>query len=101
VFSGKAEAGMKGTSARDDRIKDTLLPLMTHLFAYLDAGERISLSAAAEEIKRHIGKSEYSAIMRRAGFAQGSGVAQLARSVALFDEEFVVEPGGYYLRKVG
>ena len=101
VFSGKAEAGMKGTSARDDRIKDALLPLMTHLFAYLDAGERISLSAAAEEIKRHIGKSEYSAIMRRAGFAQGSGVAQLARSVALFDEEFEVEPGGYYLRKVG
>ena len=94
VFSGKAEAGMKGTSARDDRIKDTLLPLMTHLFAYLDAGERVSTSAAAEEMKRQLG-TEYRTILRRAGFAQ------LARAVALFDEEFEVEEGGYYLRRVG
>ena len=94
VFSGKAEDGLKGNNPRIDRQKDILLPLMTQLFAYLDAGERVSTSAAAEEMKRQLG-AEYRTILRRAGFAQ------LARAVALFDEEFEVEEGGYYLRRVG
>ena len=94
VFSGKAEDGLRGKNPRIDRQKDILLPIMTQLFAYLDAGERISTSAAAEELKRQMG-AEYRTILRRAGFAQ------LARAVELFDEEFEVEQGGYYLRRVG
>ena len=94
VFSGKAQDGLQGRNPRIDRQKDVLLPLMTQLFAYLDAGERISTSAAAEEMKKQMG-AEYRTILRRAGFAQ------LAGAVELFDEEFEVEQGGYYLRRVG
>ena len=47
-----------------------------------------------EEMKRQMG-AEYRTILRRAGFQQ------LARAVALFDQEFEVEDGGYYLRRVG
>ena len=93
VFSGDAEDGLRGRNPRIDRQKDILMPIMTQLFAYLDTGERISTSAAAEELKRQMG-AEYRTVMRRAGFQQ------LARAVALF-EEFEVEQGGYYLRRVG
>ena len=94
VFSADAGDGLRGKNPRIDRQKDILLPIMTQLFAYLDKGERISTSAAAEEMKRQMG-AEYRTILRRAGFAQ------LARAVALFDVEFEVEDGGYYFRRVG
>jgi hypothetical protein len=94
VFSGKAEDGLKGRNPRIDRQKDILVDLMAALYAYLEPGERISTSAAAEELKRVMGDAAYRSTLRRAGFAQ------LARAVALFEDEFEVEPGGYYLRRV-
>ena len=94
VFSGKAEDGLRGRNPRIDRQKDILVDMMSLLFAFLEPGERVSTSAAAEELKRQMG-IEYRATLRKAGFQQ------LARAVALFDEEFEVEEGGYYIRRVG
>ena len=94
VFSGKAQDGLRGRNPRVDKQKDILLDMMSQLYAFLEPNERISLSAAAEELKRLMG-AEYRTTLRKAGFQQ------LARAVALFDEEFEVEEGGYYLRRVG
>ena len=95
VFSGKAQDGLRGRNPRVDKQKDTLLDMMSLLFAFLEPGERVSTSAAAEELKRQMGAAEYRETLRKAGFQQ------LARAAALFDDEFEVEEGGYYLRRVG
>lgn len=95
VFSGEAQDGLRGRNPRVDKQKDTLLDMMSLLFAFLEPGERVSTSAAAVELKRQMGAAEYRDALRKAGFQQ------LARAVALFDEEFEVEEGGYYLRRVG
>ena len=94
VFSGKAQDGLRGRNPRVDTQKDILLDMMSYLYAFLEPGERISMASAAEELKRQMG-AEYRTTLRRAGFAQ------LARAVELFDEEFTLEDGGYYLRRVG
>ena len=93
VFSGEAQDGLRGRNPRVDRQKEILTEMMAYLYAFLDPNERISMASAAEELKRHMG-ADYRTTLRRAGFAQ------LARAVELFDEEFTVEDGGYYLRRV-
>ena len=94
VFSGKAEDGLQGRNPRIDRQTDILVDMMAHLYAFMDPGERISTMAAAHELKQQMG-GEYRATLRRAGFSQ------LARAVALLEEEFSVEPSGQYLRRNG
>jgi hypothetical protein len=102
VFSGKAEDGMRGRNPRIENQKDTLMPLVTALYTFLEPGERISTTAAAEEIKRAVGDAAYRDAMRKAAFSGTSAPkqGQLARALELFDE-FEVEPGGRYLRRVG
>ena len=102
VFSGAAEDGLRGRNPRIEKQKDILMPLVTALYAFLDPGERISTTAAAEEIKRAVGDAAYRDAMRKAAFSGTSAPkqGQLARALELFDE-FEVEPGGRYVRRVG
>ena len=94
-FSGHAEEGLRGPNPRRDRKKDRLVtPMMHTLYAWLDPGERVSMSAAAAYLKEQLGAKEYADALRDAG------VQRLVQAVELFDAEFEVLPGGYYLRRV-
>ena len=102
VFSGEAEDGLRGRNPRIEKQKDTLMPVVTALYAFLEPGERISATRAAEEIKRAVGGDKYKDIMQKAGLAGRSAgrQGQLVRALGLFDE-FEVEEDGRYLRRVG
>ena len=60
------------------------------------------MTKLAEEIKLVVGEAEYREAMRKAAFSGTSAPkqGQLARALELFDE-FEVEPGGRYVRRVG
>jgi hypothetical protein len=52
------------------------------------------MSAAAAYLKEQLGAKEYADALKAAG------VQRLVQAIELFDAEFEVLPGGYYLRRV-
>ena len=96
VFSGTAADSLRPNNPRVSRQKDILVtPMMSTLYAFLSPGERISVASAASYLKEELGREEYRSTLRRAG------ITHLVRALALFDEEFEVEEGGYYVKRRG
>ena len=94
--SGYAEAGFALGDQRIQNKKDKLVDMMALLMAWADEGERSSVSAAATHLRREMG-AEYKSTLKKTGFDRQGG---LALAIRLFDNEFEVESGGYYFKKV-
>ena len=94
--SGYAEAGFALGDQRIQNKKDKLFDMMALLYAWLDAGERTSIRAAAKHLREQMGV-EYKATLLRTGFDRQGG---LTLAIRLFDDEFEVEPGDYFFKKL-
>ena len=53
-----------------------------------------AVSSASTHLKRTMGDEEYKKVMKSVGFQH------LVRALRLFDNEFSVESGGYYFKKI-
>ena len=92
--SGHAEAGFALGDERTQAKKDKLVePMMLELFQWLSPGESTSMSAAAAFLKEQLGAAKYKEILASVGFQH------LVQAVRLFDVEFEVTRGGYYLKR--
>ena len=69
--------------------------MMALLYAWADEGERTSVSAAANHLREQMGTA-YKETLKKTGFDRQGG---LALAIRLFDNEFEVETGGYYLKE--
>ncbi len=93
--SGYAEAGFALGDERIQAKKDKLVePMMLELFQWLSPGESTSMSAAAAFLKEQLGAAKYKEILASVGFQH------LVQAVRLFDVEFEVTRGGYYLKRL-
>ena len=90
-----AEAGFALSDERIQRKKDAVVNMMALLYAWADEGERTSVSSAAKHLREQMG-AEYKRTLSSSGFDRKGG---LALAIQLFDNEFEVEPGGYYCFK--
>ena len=88
------EAGFALGDKRIQNKKDKLIDMMALLYAWLDTSERTSVSSASTHLKRTMGDEEYTKVMKSIGFQH------LVRAIRLFDNEFSVESGGYYFKKI-
>ena len=91
--SDYAEAGFALGDERIQNKKDKLVDMMALLYAWIDPGERKSVSSASTELKRLMG-DDYKETLKKVGFQQ------LVRAIRLFDNEFEVETGGYYFKRL-
>ena len=91
--SGFAEAGFALGDQRISDKKDKLVSMMSLLYAWVDSGERKSVSSAATELRRQMGDA-YKAALKKVGFKQ------LVSAIRLFDNEFQVDTGGYYFKRL-
>ena len=95
VFSGHAEQGLDAASnPRRDKAKDIMLDAMALLYAYLEPGQTISLSEASRYLREEMG-DKLKEDLRRAH------LQRLVQAVELFDQEFEVQPGGYFVKRLG
>ena len=94
--SGFAQAGFALGDDRIQKKKDALVDLMALLYAWADEGERPSVSSAATHLRKEMG-ADYKATLQKTGFDKQGGPALAIR---LFDNEFQVESGGYYFKKL-
>jgi len=93
--SDYAEPGYALSDVRIQNKKDKLVePMMITLYAWLSPGESTSMSAAAAYLKQELGAETYKEILQSVGFPH------LADAVRLFDAEFEVTRGGYYLKRL-
>ena len=94
--SGFVEAGFALSDERIQRKKDILVDkMMPLLYAWAEEGERTSVSSAAKHLREQMG-AEYKATLKKTGFDKQGG---LALAIRLFDE-FQVESGGFYFKKL-
>ena len=91
--SDYAEAGFALGDQRISDKKDKLVAMMSLLYAWIDPGERKSVSSASTELKRLMGDT-YKETLKKVGFQQ------LVRAIRLFDNEFSVDTGGYYFKRL-
>lgn len=91
--SDYAEAGFALGDQRISDKKDKLIPLMALLYAWVGSGESKSVSSAATHLRKDMGDT-YKATLKKVGFKQ------LVSAIRLFDNEFLVETGGYYFKRV-
>ena len=91
--SDYASAGFALGDKKISDKKDKLLGMMAPLYAWIDPGERKSVSSASTELKRFMGDT-YKETLKKVGFQQ------LVRAIRLFDNEFSVETGGYYFKRL-
>ena len=83
----------------DERIqkkKNAMVDMMAWLHAWADEGERMSVSGVAKHLRKEMGEG-YKRTLKKTGFDRQGG---LALAIKLFDNEFSVESGGYYFRKL-
>ena len=91
--SDYAEAGFALGDQRISDKKNKLVSMMSLLYAWVDSGERKSVSSAATELRRQMGDT-YKATLKKVGFQQ------LVSAIRLFDNEFQVDTGGYYFKRL-
>ena len=91
--SDYAEAGFALGDERVQNKKDKLVDTMALLYAWIDQGERKSVSSVSTELKRLMG-DDYKDTLKKEGFQQ------LVRAIRLFDNEFEVESGGYCFKRL-
>ena len=91
--SDYAEAGFALGDQRISNKKDKLVSMMALLYAWIDSGESKSVSSAATHLRKEMGDT-YKATLQKVGFKQ------LVSAIRLFDNEFLVETGGYYFKRL-
>ena len=93
---GYASAGFGLSDQRVQRKKHDPIDIMALLMASADEGERTSVSSASEHLREEVGPA-YKETLRKTGFDKQG---RLALAIRLFGNEFEVEPGGYYFKKI-
>ena len=91
--SDYAEAGFALGDQRISDKKDKLVSMMSLLYAWVDSGERKSVSSAATHLRKEMGDT-YKATLKKVG------IQQLVSAIRLFDNEFQIDTRGYYFKRL-
>jgi hypothetical protein len=91
--TGDVQPWLGGLSMRDSQKKDQLVDTMLALLNFLDDGEEHSVASAALYLKNNMGDA-YVDVMRAVGFGK-----HLAEAIRLFDSDFLLVRGGYYVKR--
>jgi transposase InsO family protein len=91
--TGDVQPWLGGLSMRDSEKKDQLIDVMVALLTFLDDGEEHSVASAALYLKNNLGDS-YADTLRAVGFGK-----HLAEAIRLFDSDFLLVRGGYYVKR--
>ncbi len=92
-MTGDVEPWCGGLSMRDSQKKDKLIDVMIALLQFLADGEERSVAGAALYLKNNLGDS-YVDTLREQGFGK-----HLAEAIRLFDSDFLLARGGYYVKR--